>query len=215
MRLVLIPGLGLDRRFFEPQRTLPFDLDVPDWPDPRAGETLEAYADRMADHVGAADALGGVSFGGMLAQAMARRLRPRVVIGIGSARTGRDIPGVLHLAESVLRQLPALKATPGRWAVNLGFLGPLKESHKRFLMPIIADSSMELVRAASRMILEWRGSDVPCPAYFIHGDRDVIIRARTVRPDRLIRGGGHLISLTHPKAVNAFIEECVRKAGTG
>ena len=74
-------------------------------------------------------------------------------------------------------------------------------------------ANLDVVREGSRMLLAWKGSRPPCPVRLIHGDRDVLIRASAVKPDRIVRGGGHLINLTHPKAVNEFILESLNSVG--
>src|SRR6185503_21033432 len=81
-RLVLLPGLGADAALFEPQRAAFPGLEVPPWLDPHPGETLPAFAARMADRVGPTGplVLGGVSFGGMVALEMARLVQPRAVV---------------------------------------------------------------------------------------------------------------------------------------
>ncbi|HEY3226994.1 MAG TPA: hypothetical protein VGK61_08385, partial [Planctomycetota bacterium] len=190
IKLVLIPGIGVDERLFEPQRALLTPFSVPKWIDPRQEDTLESYASRMADKIGPCDAIGGVSFGGMLAQAMAAAVGARVVIGIATARANRDIPGVLRFSESMARGISSIRAAHGRAVIDLGFLGPLSERWHKLSVRMLMDASIDLVRAQAKMAVGWKGAPVPCPAKFIHGDRDVVIRPRTFKPDRIIRGGG-------------------------
>src|SRR6185503_12397646 len=105
MRLLLIPGMGVDARLFEPQRALPFEFAVPPWPEAKPDQSLEAYAESFAKSVGPCDAIGGVSFGGMVAQAMAERVGAKVVIGIATARNGRQIPGSIRFAKAIVEQI--------------------------------------------------------------------------------------------------------------
>lgn len=51
------------------------------------------------------------------------------------------------------------------------------------------------------------------PVARIHGDRDRILPHRLTRPDVLVRGGGHLISLTHADVVNEFLRAGMEKWG--
>ena len=46
--------------------------------------------------------------------------------------------------------------------------------------------------------------------HHIHGDRDRMMPLRRVRPDHVVRGGGHLINLTHADEVNAYMAEKIR-----
>ena len=60
-------------------------------------------------------------------------------------------------------------------------------------------------------ILSWRPSPVTCPVFQLHGDSDQIIPLDRVRPTptQVVRGGGHLLSLSHPAEVTAFISGVV------
>lgn len=211
MRAVFVPGVAADARLFAPQRELPFDFDVPAWPKPDPHDTLDDYAARMAESVGAADLVVGVSFGGMLAQAMAGRLGARLVVGVATARRGGDIPRFYRLLESISHSIPILTTSQGRLLVDIGVSG-MKLEHQRAILRMLRDSPLDLIRASSRMILRWPGTPPPCPALFIHGARDLVIPARRVRPDRTVRGGGHLINMSHAREVNEFIVHCARAA---
>ena len=50
-QLILLPGLGADRRLLEPQRREFPQLVVPPWIPPRTDESLPDYAARMAETV--------------------------------------------------------------------------------------------------------------------------------------------------------------------
>ena len=92
-QLVLFPGLGTDRRLFEPQRSAFPDLWVPPWIVPKRKETLPDYAARMAETIvpRRPTVLGGASFGGMVAYEMARHVEPEAVVLIGSCRSPRSL----------------------------------------------------------------------------------------------------------------------------
>ena len=47
------------------------------------------------------------------------------------------------------------------------------------------------------------------PVFRIHGGYDRIILARVEQPEKLVPYGGHLISMTHQEAVNAFILDMI------
>ena len=59
-------------------------------------------------------------------------------------------------------------------------------------------------------ILDWRPSPVSAPVFHLHGDRDLLIPVHRVRPTQVVRGGGHLLNLTHPAEVTSFIEQALR-----
>ena len=206
MKVVFIPGLGVDARLFDPQRALSIPFTVPPWPTPKPTDSIEDYAERFAGDIGPCDVIGGISFGGMLSQVMADRLGAKVVIGIATARNGRQVPGRIRFAEAIT---DAMGATGSRFSL----LGAIPERFRTTVIELIRTARIDVVREGSRMIALWKGAKPSCPVRLIHGDRDVLIRGSVVKPDRLVRGAGHLINLTHPKAVNQFILENVEAAG--
>jgi surfactin synthase thioesterase subunit len=78
-RIYLISGLGADRRVFK-KLVFPtdFELIYLDWITPEPAESLEAYAARLALNIdtSAPFYLIGLSFGGMLATEIAKKLNP-------------------------------------------------------------------------------------------------------------------------------------------
>jgi pimeloyl-ACP methyl ester carboxylesterase len=74
------------------------------------------------------------------------------------------------------------------------------------MQPFLLRKSSCFLKWSLRQILEWKISPtVSCPVFHVHGSLDRILPAKLTRPDVLIEGGGHVISITHSKQVNAFI----------
>jgi pimeloyl-ACP methyl ester carboxylesterase len=48
----------------------------------------------------------------------------------------------------------------------------------------------------------------------IHGKRDYVLPMRYTNPDHIVEGGGHILSLSHPRDVNAFITKAIESADT-
>ncbi len=211
-RLVLLPGMGADRRLFQPQRAAFPELEVPDWLPPEPSESLESYGRRMAAAIDPTPPLwlGGVSLGGMVALGMARRVRPEAVFLIGSCRSGRAVPGYLRFLERLSRPLPT-RAIELSWVLAplvAGKVEALDRHQRQLAIEMLRDTPTAFVRWASRALVAWScADDLTCPVYHIHGDRDRLLPLARVRPDRVVQGAGHLLSLTHPDAVNAFLRE--------
>lgn len=211
-RLILLPGMGADRRLFEPQRAVFPRLTVPDWLAPEPSETLEAYGRRMADAM-VADRpfwLGGASLGGMVALEMARHIEPEAVFLIGSCRSARAVPAYLRFLERLTRPLPdgAVELSRALSPLFAGKLHGLDPDQRRLVVAMMRATPTAFLRWASRAVMGWAfEGPLGCPVHHIHGDRDRLIPLRRVQPSRVVEGGGHLISLTHPDIVNAFLTE--------
>lgn len=208
--LILFSGLAADATVFDPQKQAFPQLIVPGWPVPLPADTLDSYCERLAEGLRphGRGVIGGASFGGIVAQHVAVHLHPQAVVLIGSVRAPAELPRYLRFAR-YLRPLI-------RWM-------PV-----RLLQLCCAPAALPLVQRAfpnvSSIARQFRGSDptvfkwslarildwdlkpeVTCPVFDLHGDRDFILPLRGRTPDRFVAGGGHLLSLTHPMEVNAFL----------
>lgn len=208
--MLLLPGLGADRRLFDRQRAAFPALTVPDWIAPERGESLADYGRRMAEaaRAGGARWIGGSSFGGMVALEMSRHMPVDGVILIGSCRTPSAIAGKLRCLSAIGRWLPDSMSVRGKVLVGIGLkaLQPFDDQQRALLVSMLEDVPDGFLRWGSRAIAQWPGAgDVAAPVYHIHGDQDRVIPLRGVKPDRVIHGAGHALSLTHADEVNTFI----------
>jgi len=210
-RFVLIPGMGADGRLFEPQRRYGFQFDVPILTEPKRRDTLADYAARIRDQLDLAGpcVVGGVSFGGMLACELARLCSARCVILIASCRNRAGIPPHYRAIELVSRIIPDVIIQKRALVSGRVFaaLECITEEQKQTVMQMSRDVAVPQLRRIARMLLQWDADgNWPVPVYHIHGDADRIIPFNRVQPDEVVRGGGHLINMTHADQVNRFIE---------
>jgi pimeloyl-ACP methyl ester carboxylesterase len=218
-RLIFLPGMGADERLFFPQRER-FDFECPPMPVPHRNDDLPAYAARLRDQLEIDESciLIGVSFGGMVAYQLGSMCPVRCVVQIASCRSPRSIPRYYTLVELVSRLIPTFVIQQRCRASSrlMGRIERLNEVQKQSIRDMAYSTSVPFLRRVGRMILNWSAPDsIPCPAWHIHGARDVIIPLRRVRPDVVIEDGGHLINMTHAERVNAFIAECIERVGVG
>ncbi|MEZ6089602.1 MAG: alpha/beta hydrolase [Pirellulaceae bacterium] len=214
--LVFFSGLAADASVFAPQKQKFPQLVVPTWPIPSANDSLDSYCDRLATDLGPVkDAIiGGASFGGIIALHVAKRLQPKAVLLIGSVRSPSELSRVARVArplKPLIRFIPVglLQRCCGlletRWARRR--FPHLSEVARQF-----RNSDPVVFRWSLARILDWSITPhLNCPVLQIHGDRDFVLPSRYTRPDVVIAGGGHVISLTHPSEVNDFIESAVSR----
>jgi thioesterase domain-containing protein len=77
IRVVLFSGMAADSRLLRSIRIPEVEIVTPDHAEPVSGETLTQYAALIADglFIQPDDIIGGISFGGMLAEEIARQRR--------------------------------------------------------------------------------------------------------------------------------------------
>ena len=100
-----------------------------------------------------------------------------------------------------------------RWSLLAKALLPLA---KRFSHPAtqsmlgqLSDTNGNFLRWAGLAVLRWDPDPDgwSMPVHQIHGNRDRVLPHYLTRPDVLVPGAGHLLPLTHPQAVNDFLEK--------
>lgn len=210
MRLILFSGLGADGRLFRELRCPGLSLVTPPHIDPEEGESLPAYARRLADRlgIGAADAVGGASFGGFIAAEIAAQRPCAGLVLIGSALSPRGIPAALSIVAKLSNRVSdvALRKAFQVDPSLVSLVEPLPQPHRELLMDMFRNASMALLRRGANMIFHWKGvKKPPCPVHRIHGAKDRVICARPAEVDEMVKGGGHLLTFSHPERVSRFI----------
>jgi len=214
--VVLLPGLGADRRLFGPQEAVVDDLVVPAWPEPKPRESLPEFAARLADSVPRSECLylGGSSFGGMVALELAALLRPKGVLLIGSCTHPSSIAPLARSVRRLASALPVSCFRPRRWMLPfvLPKSGCLTPGQRELVWSMALATPASFLKWGVEAILSWRPTPVAVPVHHVHGSHDRLIPLRLVRPDRVVFGGGHLLTLTHSQEVNLFLAQALSSA---
>ncbi len=216
-RLVLVPGLGADARVFGPQLKAFPDALAPGWIPPRPREPFAAYAERLAATIDRSRplVLAGISMGGMLALEMARHLPATRVALIASCTHPRSVGPVMRSLEAVSRPWPPWSVEWLKYFAPLvmGRGGTVPPEGRRLLIQMAKDTPASFIRWGGRAIFEWPGrADPGVPLAHLHGARDRVIPLRRVRPTRVIREGSHVLNLSHPDEVIAFLREALEQS---
>jgi pimeloyl-ACP methyl ester carboxylesterase len=214
--LILFSGLAADASVFLPQRLAFSQLIVPAWPKPQSDDTLDSYCDHLAGMIqpGRDAIIGGASFGGIIALHVAQRLRPSAVILIGSVRSPAELPRWVRFCHRLKPLVPLIPVrllqvccAPVTYKVARRWFPHLCGLARQF-----RGSDPIVLKWSLARILDWTTApDISCPIFHIHGDRDSVLPMRYTIPDVVVKGGGHVISLTHPTEVNAFIRSTIAK----
>ena len=217
--IVLLSGMGADARIFEPQLSAFPSLSVPAWMSPKPGESLPRYAERFAAQLKEKFGeqpiyLGGMSFGGMVALEMLHHLNVRRCFLISTIRSAKELPPHLRAMGAVGKR----SSYTGAWmtvrmaSLGLKLVGPRLRVDQRAYFEQVAGSDPGFLRWAVRAMYSWPvPRPPPTPVHHIHGSADPVLPARHTQPDDLVDGAGHVLTLSHPERVNAFIERYLRE----
>lgn len=210
-RLILFPGLGADERMFENLDGMGFPPVTPRHLVPEKGEILSNYAIRVANWLAIKgdDVVGGSSFGGMLASAIARQRTVRGLVLIGSAV---DSAGMKGRGVALMRFLPARLLRPLLNSDRLldRVFAPESAEVRSLAQAMMRDAPEPLLLRGGRMMSAYRPDEkVPCPVFAIHGSQDPVMRPPPVEDCRLIPDAGHGIAWTHGSRVGAFLQHAM------
>lgn len=198
--VLLLPGMTPDLRLFDRLLPLVPGAVVVPWIEPRKWESIRRYAERLALSLPRSDdcVVCGVSFGGIVARELTHVISARGCVLVSSVRSPAELPPSFR----------AMRYSPIRSERVLAAVGTLAESMPRQIrsrstmrLTKLAGSGGAWHRWATAAVLRWqpRPELDEIPTLHIHGDADATLPLRYVRPDVVIRGGGHVLPLTHPQ----------------
>ncbi|WP_460893151.1 alpha/beta fold hydrolase [Rufibacter soli] len=179
------------------------------WIRPSPSDTLATYAQKLAQQMEPSQEppiLIGLSFGGMVAQEIARQIPVKKLILVSTLVDTRQIPFPYRLGGWLKAQiwLPFAAAKrftgPGAW-----LFGAITSQDKAIFRSIIRDTDVLTLRRSLTQILSWHQEAPPAGAIIIHGDRDKILPVPQVPGLHVIKGGEHLVVLNRAKEVSALI----------
>jgi pimeloyl-ACP methyl ester carboxylesterase len=217
--IFLLSGMGADQRVFAKQKAAIPQITIPPWLPHNPHETLSDYGKRFAQAIdtGGPCVIGGASFGSMVALEMIPHLDVRGCFLIGGVRSFEELPLRIRMAKpfaSLTRILPYEIATLGSKAAHKT-VGALLGEYFNDLLGQVADSDASFLRWASRAVLTWDGpkESGETPIFHIHGASDFVLPARCTRPDQVVRGAGHALSMSHGDELTEFLRQHLTSLG--
>jgi len=143
----------------------------------------------------------------MVALELAAIIRPQAVVLLGSCSSPDAIAPALRAVGQWLAVLPEswFRARPWTSPILLPKLGQLDADQRRLLWEMAATVSPRFLKWGCQAILSWRPTAHDVPVFHLHGSADRLIPVHRVRPTEVVRGAGHLVSLSHRVETSAFL----------
>lgn len=216
MDVYFISGLGADERAFQ-RIMLPEGMTIHHlaWKVPLKGETMNAYARRLAEGIDTRRpfCLVGLSFGGMIAVEMNSFLHPVRTILLSSAYTRRHLPPYVQW----IGRVKLHRLVPPSWLRHfpLGaywYFGTKRAAEKNLLKQFLHDADERFLGWAINAVLTWTNTTLPPNCIRIHGDRDKAL-PHYEGADAIISGGGHFMVLTKAREISALLAKYLSGAG--
>jgi pimeloyl-ACP methyl ester carboxylesterase len=209
MNVYFIPGLGADKRVFKHIR-LPdgYEYHYLDWLQPNKNESLQEYAYRLANNIDTSNPfiIIGLSFGGMLAAEIVKRYQNGRMILISSVACSGHLPLYYRVAGTIrLHKLIPISLLKSAALMKRLFTAETTEQ-KAYLRKMIREVDEQFIRWGLDAIVKWKGGDASGSILHIHGSSDGILPVSFCKPTHVIKGGGHLMVLTHANEINNILQ---------
>lgn len=211
-----VPGLAAGKEIFKNIK-LPedrYETEVIEWLIPEKGESMAAYAKRMASNVSKPNAiLVGVSFGGVVVQEMAAFLSLRKVIIISSVKSETELPSRLKFA----RKTKAYKLLPTGWMLNADDLtrfavGPRSKKRLALYQQFLHVRNKQYLDWAIAHMVNWKRTEIDEEVVHIHGDEDLIFPFKNILNKEdcfVLEGGTHIMLLNKGAEVTKTLRQII------
>jgi pimeloyl-ACP methyl ester carboxylesterase len=205
-----ISGLGADERVFKFLELKDVNEKLIRWVPPQRQELLSDYCKRLVSQIDLNDeiVLVGVSFGGIVAQEIAKHIKVRKVIVISSVKSPDEFDWKLRVA----RVLKLHRLVPSRilkWANLITadyYFGTRSKAESDLLKLIIKDTDTTFMRWAINAIMSWR-CDSSTKLVHIHGSNDRIFPIGKIKGATVIDGGGHFMIVNRAKEISELVQK--------
>jgi len=207
--LYIFSGLGADERVFQRIDFSGFSTTFIKWIVPHDRETIEDYTSRLLDQITTSKpTLMGLSFGGLIAVEVAKKIDTEKVILIASAKTKNEIPLYYRFAG----QLGLHKLLPTRLLKNSNFIsnwffGTSSTYDKQLLKQILIDTDPAFFKWAIDKVVKWTNITQAKNIFHIHGTADKILPINFVNCNLRIINGGHLMTLNRADELNNILKQ--------
>jgi pimeloyl-ACP methyl ester carboxylesterase len=208
MKAYFIPGLAADKRVFRHIR-LPegFESHYLEWIRPEESETLRDYALRMADQIDSSEpyVLLGLSFGGMLAVEIAKKIPPKQLVLIATVPHHSHLPFYYRKAFNLGVHRLASPGVIKNFVYFKRFFTSESPEDKLIIKQMARDMDHSFIRWAVDAIMQWDAGDEPVEYVHIHGTHDEIFPHRYTKPSVSIPKAGHLMIFDRAPDINSVL----------
>jgi pimeloyl-ACP methyl ester carboxylesterase len=211
-QIYILSGLGADERVFQKLDLSDLPVTFVQWIPPVQSETITSYVLRLVGQIKAPNPiLIGLSFGGMMATEIAKIIPTERIILLASAKNKHELPFYFRLAGTLhLDKLIPISLLLRPTRLTYWLFGVQSEPDRQLLRNILAQTDPAFLVWAIGQIARWRNTTIPPNLKHIHGTTDRILPRRFVAADLTIKGGGHLIPLTHSEEVERGVRELLK-----
>ncbi len=210
MKLYGISGIGADQRVFR-YLTLDCELIPIEWIDPMKSESVEAYAERLSQKIDIGESFGilGVSFGGLVAMEISKKLNPEITVLISSVESSKEIKSIYRILgkSKLLKIIPRRLFKPPQLVANWLF----GVKNKKLLKEILNDTDLKFAKWAMNEFACWQNTEqLNNKVLNIGGTNDKLIHPKKGNEVKLIEKGEHFMIVDRADEISQIINEALK-----
>lgn len=206
--VVLFPGLAADRRLFSQLTIENFPVRIIEFLSPEKNESISRYAQRIAASIPPGDhtVFIGVSFGGILAQEVARFYEVEKIVLISSISSKNQLPFQFSvfkvfpvydwLSEKQLKEL--VMWVSERFTIK-------NKKDRALFESMVWDADIRLIRWGIRQTLRWQQEMPASDITHIHGSLDRLFPIKHIPADYTIESGAHFMVIQQAKEISEVL----------
>lgn len=211
--LYLFSGLGADKKAFQLMDFTDYRVQYIEWLIPEPKEPISDYAQRIGRQIDEGNFMFiGLSFGGVVAQELAKFYPPQKIILISSVKSTLEIPWYFRFlgAWNLLRFIPIRFLKNGGTVANW-FFGTTSLEERQLLQNILRDTNPIFLKWALHQLANWKYLASKNRPIHFHGSRDRLLPIALIKDAVIVDGGGHLMVFAKPLELSRMIStECER-----
>ena len=207
--LYAIPGLGTDTRIFSRLQYIhPIGLE---WLEPNPFEDISSYAFRMSEYIRHPNPiLIGVSFGGVIAQEIARWIPIRQIILISSIKSQEELPHRFRLMQT----LPIYQLSRGNWRIQTlpywGKLFGIRDPRELRLIQDMFQKHSDAYRMwAIRSLINWQKKPINSDLIHLHGTSDKVFPIHRIKNCIRVESGDHFMVYRKAQEIEQLLRDCL------
>ncbi|MGY0408386.1 MAG: alpha/beta hydrolase [Polaribacter sp.] len=172
-------------------------------------EDVSNYANRMSHQITEENAvLVGVSFGGIMAQEMAKFVKPKKVIIISSVKNQGELPKKFKIAKftKIYTFFPT-KIVANFEEYAQYFVGKSLKKKAEIYQKYLSERNEKYLKWSIHNILKWNTIKPVENIIHIHGTKDRVFPIKYIKNAIEIKDGTHSIILTKAKKISEIIDD--------
>jgi pimeloyl-ACP methyl ester carboxylesterase len=215
-KVYILSGLGADERVFRHLDFRDLDITFVKWIKPKTNETVTHYIKRISEQIKDKNPiLIGLSFGGIIATELAKRLPIEQLILISSLKTRKEIPFIYRMAGKLrLHRFIPYSFLKKDHALNRWLFGIIRKNDRELFRRVLADTDTDFLKWAINIIVNWKNVDLHSQLQHIHGTKDKLLPFKNAGNAIAIENGGHLMVLDKAKQVSEVLHQVINLKST-